>query len=175
MRGRLEGTFDIYLQFCKELTICCIWKLFNYSESPNNALHPLCIWHIVFTGKSCNKTFPDGSIYDSCLVHFVSMVMHVFGFSPPGSPPGKPGEYVGENRGMDWFLPFPFKFKGKVKGGGGFSGGGGTQGKSMLSCAAEAFKPWPCLRQKLLILPLCLRQETLLSDSDLFCFAYRIK
>lgn len=97
---------------------CCICKLFNYSESPNNARHPLCIWHIVFTGKSCNKTFPDGSIYDSCLVYFVSMVMHVFGFSPPG----KPGEYVGENRGMDWFLPFPFKFKGKVKGGGALKG-----------------------------------------------------
>ena len=33
----------------------------------------------------------------------------------------------------------------------------------------------PCLRQKSLISLLCLRQETLLSDPDLFCFAYRFK
>ena len=53
-------------------------------------------------------------------------------------------------------------------------GGGGTQGNPRKRCAAKAFKPQPWLRQKLLILLPCLRQETLLSDPDLFCFAYRI-
>ena len=53
---------------------------------------------------------------------------------------------------------------------------GGAQGKSGWSCAVESFKHRPCLiRQKLLISLSCLRQETLLSDPDLFCFAYRIK
>ena len=41
--------------------------------------------------------------------------------------------------------------------------------------AAEAFKPRHCLEQKLLISLPCLRQETLLSGPDLFCFAYLIK
>ena len=42
-------------------------------------------------------------------------------------------------------------------------------------CAAEAFKPRPCLLQTLLISLPSLRQKTLLSDPHLFCFAYRIK
>ena len=119
----MKGTFDIYLQFCKELAICCVCKLFIYAESPK--LHPLCIYHIVFTGKSCNKAFRDGSIYDSCLVYFVPNANACFRLQHPwGRTPGQPGEYVGENKGMDWFLPFPFKFKGKGKGGI-LQGGGG--------------------------------------------------
>ena len=55
-------------------------------------------------------------------------------------------------------------------------GGGAIKGSlGRASCAAEAFKPRHCLEQKLLISLPCLRQETLLSDPDLFCFAYRIK
>ena len=56
-------------------------------------------------------------------------------------------------------------------GGGGGGWGAGTQGKFGLRCAAEAFKPRP--KQKLFISLPCLRQETLLSDSDFLCFAYR--
>ena len=43
--------------------------------------------------------------------------MHISGFSPlwREDPGQTPGEYVGENKGMNWFLPFPFKFKGKGK------------------------------------------------------------
>ena len=142
MRGRLEGTFDIYLQFCKQLAICCVCKLIIYTESPKYALHPLCTCHIVFTGKSCNKTFPDGSIYDSCLVYFVLMVMHVFGFSPPRvGPQANQGNMLVKTRGWIGFSPFLLSSKERGKGGGILPGGGGTQGKSMLSCAAEAFKP----------------------------------
>lgn len=46
------------------------------------------------------------------------------------------------------------------------SGWWGTQGKFGYSCAAEAFKPQPFLRQKLLISLPCLRQETLLFDPE---------
>ena len=42
-----------------------------------------------------------------------------------------------------------------------FPGGVGTQGKFGKRCAAEAFKPRPCLRQKLLISLPCLRQRVL--------------
>ena len=51
---------------------------------------------------------------------------------------------------------------------GGGGGGGGTQGNPRNRCAAKAFKPQPCRRQKLHILLPCLRQETTLSDPDLF-------
>ena len=43
-------------------------------------------------------------------------------------------------------------------------GGGGTWGKFGWGCAAEAFKPWPCLRQNPFISLPCLRQET-----SIFC------
>ena len=52
-----------------------------------------------------------------------------------------------------------------------FARGGGHSREFWAGGAPKAFKPWPCLRQKLLP---CLRQETLLSDPDLFCFVYRI-
>ena len=47
-------------------------------------------------------------------------------------------------------------------------GGGVTRGKFGKRCASEAFKHRSCLRQKLLISPPCLSQETLLSDPDVF-------
>ena len=53
-------------------------------------------------------------------------------------------------------------------------GGGGHLREVWVGGVPKAFKPWPCVRQKLLILLPCLRQETLLSDPDLFCFVYRI-
>ena len=125
MRGWLEGTFDIYLQFCKELAICCICELFIYAESPKHALHPLCICHMVFTGNSCNKTFPDGSIYDSCLVYFVPMVMHVLGFSPPGvAPQANQGNMLVKTRGWIGFCPFLLSSKERGKGGEGIPRGG---------------------------------------------------
>ena len=119
----MKGTFDIYLQFCKELAICCVCKLFIYAESPK--LHPLCIYHIVFTGKSCNKAFRDGSIYDSCLVYFVPMLMHVFGFSTPGvGPRANQGNMLEKTRG--WIGFSPFLLSSKERGKGGFSRGGGA-------------------------------------------------
>ena len=39
-------------------------------------------------------------------------------------------------------------------------GGGGHLREVWVGCATEAFKPWPCWRQNLLILLPCLRQET---------------
>ena len=60
-------------------------------------------------------------------------------------------------------------------GGGGGGWGEGTKRKFGLRCATNARNPRPCLRQKLLISLPSLRQETLLSDPDLLCFAYRIK
>ena len=48
-------------------------------------------------------------------------------------------------------------------------GGGGTQGKLEWRCAAEAFKPWLCIRQKL---PISLPKGTYFYDLDSFRFAY---
>ena len=124
MRGQLDGTFDIYLQFCNELTICCVCKLFIDAESPKYALRPLCICHLVFTDESYNKTFPDETIYVQLALPGVLCSNGNARFrlpSPWGRTPGQPGEYVGQNKGMDWFLcskgveipQYSFKFKGK--------------------------------------------------------------
>ena len=51
----------------------------------------------------------------------------------------------------------------------------GAQGKFGPRCAAEPFKPWPCLRQKLFISLLFLRQDILFHDPDSFRFAQEIK
>lgn len=57
-----------------------------------------------------------------------------------------------------------------------FPGGGGGHSREVyVEPCRRDLQPRTCLRQKLLISSPCIRQETLLSDLDLFCFGYRIK